>query len=489
MFFRSLVRPLCAVFAVLLATAVLGGEEQNGWPLVVRQTTPEGATRSVQYLGPLFFADEGTDRQVQGFRPFWLETQSAGQKTATLLYPLFNWQKEAGYSKFSFLRLINDRRQSESGQAPVHGFDVWPFYFSKETGDPATTYHALFPVAGTIKQRFGQDELSWYAFPLYLHTEKAGRAVTAAPWPFLRFISGNGHHGFEFWPLFGRRGKAGDYDEQFYLWPLFYKSARDLSAPEPTVKLGALPFYTRETAPGYVSETYAWPFFGYTHRTAPYRYDERRYLWPFLVQGRGDRHRTNRWAPLYTHSTVNGYDKTWLLWPLYRHAVWREAGLAQEKDQLLFFLYWSQTQRSLTNPAAAPAQKTHFWPLFSYWDNGAGRRQLQMLSPLEVFFQADDSIRQLYSPLFALYRYDRQDASTSRHSLLWNAVTWRHTAGAQEFHLGPLLSVQADTARQRIALGNGLLGLTRRPGERAWRLFLFDFSRKPASLGTRVSPP
>ena len=35
----------------------------------------------------------------------------------------------------------------------MHGVDVWPFYFSKETGDPATTYHALLPVAGTIKQQ------------------------------------------------------------------------------------------------------------------------------------------------------------------------------------------------------------------------------------------------------------------------------------------------------------------------------------------------
>ena len=48
-----------------------------------------------------------------------------------------------------------------------------------------------------------------------------------------------------------------------------------------------LPFFSRSTGPGYVNETFVWPLFGYTERTAPVRYSEQRFLWPFLVQGRG----------------------------------------------------------------------------------------------------------------------------------------------------------------------------------------------------------
>jgi len=192
---------------------------------------------------------------------------------------------------------------------------------------------------------------------------------------------------------------------------------------------------------------------------------------------------------VYTHSIIKGYDKTWVLWPLFRHAEWQEAGIAQEKDQFLIFLFWSQTQRSLTNPAAAPANKTHLWPLFSSWDNGAGRRQVQVLSPLEIFFPTNDVVRQLYTPLFALYRYDRSDPAAYRHSLLWNAVTYRRSATGKEFHLGPLFSVQSGVETQRIALGNGLIGLTRRPGERVWRPFLFDFSRKTNNKSAGAPPP
>ena len=71
-----------------------------------------------------------------------------------------------------------------------------------------------------------------------------------------------------------------------------------------------------------------------------------------------------------------------MLWPLWRSARWEDPGIAQKRDQLLFFVWWSLEQRSLTNPDAAPASKRHLWPLLSTWDNGAGRRQI--LTRLEL---------------------------------------------------------------------------------------------------------
>jgi hypothetical protein len=236
-----------------------------------------------------------------------------------------------------------------------------------------------------------------------------------------------------------------------------------------------LPFYARETAPGYISKTYAWPFFGYTHRTEPYRYDEQRYLWPFLVQGRGEQHYVNRWGPFYTHSVIKGYDKTWVGWPLYRHARWEEDGLAQEKNQFLMFVYWSLTQRSLTNPAAAPAHKTHLWPLLSSWDNGAGRKQLQLLSPLEVFFQSNEPIRQIYSPLFALYRSDQRAPGDVRNSFLFSLVSWRQAPTVKEFHLGPLFSRHATPEHSRITIGCGLLAWQRSSAQGPWKFSVWDF--------------
>lgn len=477
------------VWLALMAalTAPLHSAELNGWPFWVGQQDRQGRVGTWQAAGPLFFGKSGPQgRETSGLRPIFMQTQAEGRQTKHLFYPLFTWQNEAGFSTFSFFQLVNNRRVTEADGSETHGFDVWPFYFSRETGDPETSYRALFPIAGAIKHRFGNDRMEWLAFPLYYRTEKAGRRTTNAPWPFLRFIDGAGHQGFEFWPLFGQRGKAGDYHKQFYLWPLFYKNSARLSEPQPDIQIGALPFYTRESGPGYISENYAWPFFGYTHRTVPDKYDEKRYFWPLLVQGRGDQRFVNRWAPFYTHSVIKGTAKTWHMWPLVRNERWNDEALAHAKSQFLFFLYWSHTQRSLTNPAAAPASKTHLWPLLSAWDNGAGHRQLQILSPFEVFFQTNQPVRDLYTPLFALYRYDRRGPAETHWSLLWNAVSWHREPERQEFHFGPLLNVRRNGEQRRVAFGAGLLGWRRESATANWRFFLFDFPKIPATNAAPV---
>jgi hypothetical protein len=478
MFSRLRVR---LIFAALITATPLFGEERNIWPFAVQQIKPDQTVESAEYVGPLFFEKSRTDgAHFKGFRPLYLQIQEGNRETTAFLYPFFTWQKEADYRYFTFFELINFRRQTDSDQQTIRNFDVWPFYFSRDSGDPESSYRAVFPLGGTIKNRFGKDRIHFVLFPLYANVEKSGAHTTHAPWPFLRFIDGAGEHGFEFWPLFGHHGRQNDYDSRFYLWPLIYKSSKNLSEPQPDVKLGVLPFYSRDTSPGYINENYLWPFFGTTHRTMPVKYDERRYFWPFLVQGRGDVTNINRWAPFYTHSINKGMDKTWIAWPVFRHSEWEDNGIKQDKDQVLFFLYWSLTQHSLSNPNAASAHKTHLWPLVSSWDNGAGRRQLQVLSPFEVFFPTNEPVRQLYTPLFALYRYEQRAPQDTRHSVLFSLFSWKKSPVEKEFHFGPLFSKRSVAGYSRFSLGLGLLSWQRTPDSNGWKFALFDFRRQNA---------
>ena len=481
--------PAWLIPAILLF-APLRGEEQNAWPLAVVQKLPDGAVTSAEYIGPLFFDYRGPGEPHEtGFRPFYLRSQTDGVENNYLLYPFFKWRKESGYSSFSFFQLANESREHAAGQPTIYAFDVWPFYFSRDTGQPETSYKALFPIAGTIKQRLGYDRIHFVLFPLYGDFEQKGSHTIHAPWPFLRFIHGAGDHGFQFWPLFGHRGRPGDYSSEFYLWPLIYKSTKNLSEPQPDIKWGVLPFYARATAPGRIDETYLWPFFGYSHQTSPVKYDSRRYFWPFLVQGRGDVRYINRWAPVYTHSVIKGYDKTWIAWPLFRHATWQDGGIAQEQNQVLFFLYWSLTQRSTTNPSAPPAHKTHLWPLFSSWNNGAGLRQLQVLSPFEVIFPGNEPIRLLYTPLFAIYRFDQRAPDDTRHSVLFSLLSWKNSPSEKEFHLGPLLSRRSSADYSRIALGLGLFSWRRGPESPRWKFSMFDFHSHSAPAVSAAPSP
>jgi len=473
-------------------------DERNYWPLSVEQTipgtSPAGRGQSWQAAGPLFFGRTAADgNHSGGFRPFFVQATDAADRTTEtdFLYPLLTRRTDETGSRWSLLELVNSSGPTAAAPAGEreHRLDVWPIYFSRNTGDPATSYHALFPIQGAVINRFGDDRISWTLFPLYGRFERHGVTTTTVPWPIVKILQGDGNHGFTVWPLLGWRAKADAYREQYYLWPLIYKNEAKLWQPKPDVNLGVLPFYARDESAESLSETYVWPFFGYTHRTAPYRYDETRWFWPLFVQGRGDDRQLNRWAPFYTHSNLKGDDKRWLFWPLYRREQWTDDGLAQSKTQFLYFLYWSLREHSARNPALPSAQKTHVWPLFSYWDDGASHRQFQLLSPLEVFFQDNEPVRRSYSPLFAVYRYERFAPDDTQTSLLWNAVTWRRSPVRREFHLGPLLGVDTGFGHRRIALLSGLIGMQRDDARGNWRLFLFKFSAKRDQAAPAVATP
>lgn len=488
-FFALLAAGLAAGLAVAAAPDARE-QERNLWPIRVAQTDEAGLVVSWQAAGPLIFRKPATDgRTVRGFRPFFAEWRTASAQTSELnvLYPLFTYRTDGETYRWSVLQLINrsgDRSERAHTRPPslaYETFDVWPFWFSRDTGSADSSYRALFPIAGTIKARFGYDELNWILFPFYGRAEKRDAVTYATPWPFIRTTRGS-ERGFAFWPLFGWDHKPGSFDRSFYLWPLGWNNTVQPGpeAPAGTVprrEVGFLPFYARETATGFINESYLWPFFGYTDRTQPVRYHETRYFWPFLVRGRGDDREVDRFGPFFTHSVRKGTDKTWVMWPVYREKRWSEAGVAQTQRQVLYFLYWSLEQRSLTNPAAAPAEKSHLWPLYSRWDNGAGRRQFQFPSPLEVFFPDNERIRQSWSPLFSLFRHDRRAPDFVRDEALWGLLSWTRRPGGREFHLGPLVSVSSTPGQKRFALGNGLVGL-RRTASSGWRFFWFDFPPK-----------
>lgn len=484
------------VAAAWLAAARAGAEESNFWPALVSQTDAAGTVQSWTAAGPLIFSEPvPSGGRVAGFRPFYVRrTNPNGELVeTTVLYPIFYYRTYGDTYEWSVFKLINRYGRRAGGPATTeeesHTFDIWPFYFSRRTGDPATSTYAVFPIAGTIQGHLLYERLSWVLFPLYVRSENRGAVTTSTPWPFVRVTRGSST-GFALWPLFGSMDHPGVYHRTFFLWPLGWNNTiqpgPDAAAgTPPTRQLGILPFYTRERGPDLVTENYLWPFFGYSDRTAPTHYHETRYFWPFLVQGRGDDHYTNRWGPFYTHSVIKGMEKTWEPWPLVRRARWTDGGILQDKTQVGFFLYYKLEQHSATNPAAAPAKKMHLWPLLSLWDNGAGRRQLQVLSPLEVFFTQNEEVRESWTPFFAIWRYDQKAPGDMRASLLWNAVTWEKRPAEQRFsfHLGPLLGIENGPDGRRVSVGSGLLGWQRDP-DGAGHMFWLVFRRNSNTTNT-----
>lgn len=484
----------------VLGAGLPGAErERNFWPFHVQQLDAGGDVQAWNAAGPLVFSRRTAEGPtVQGVRPFWIQTtgEDGEPRTALGLYPLFTWTGDEETFRWNVFQLVRHHGRRAGAPPAVTGygeeaFEVWPFWWSRETGDPDTSYHALLPVAGTLRRRLGFEQVSWAPFPFYVRTTVRGATTTHTPWPFVRVTRGAAR-GFGVWPLFGRQERPGVSRDAFFLWPLGYDRRTDPppDAPSdtpPTRDFGALPFYTRSSGPGYRSENYLWPFFGYTERTAPVPYQETRYFWPFLVQGRGEDRHVNRWGPFYTHSVRNGYDKTWIAWPLYRRVEHVDEELTQTKQQVGIFLYWSLAQRRTGHPEIAAASVRHLWPVFSAWDNGAGHRQFQFPSPLEVFFPGNERMRHAWTPLFSLYRQESRAPGHFRASLLWNGVTWERDVQAdrKEFHLGPLLTYARDAQGMRFEFARGLFGTTRDDRGRGWRLFWFNLPGTRAARSHR----
>ena len=496
-----MIAPRIATLMGLLALA--GGAradtEINLWPGPVSRLDASGNEVSRETLGPLFFSKPLADGGVSsGFRPFVVQhTSAAGQLvTRQVLYPLYFYRGYGDASTWSLFELVNKTSRAPGAVEPMdEDFAVWPFYFTRKSASGEGDYQAVFPIRGTLVNFMGYDRLAWTLFPLYVESERHGAMTTYAPWPFYRRYSGT-QSGFGLWPLYGATQGPGASTHTFALWPVYWDNtvAPKDDAPAgtpPQRQFGIFPLYTRDSGPGSISENYLWPFFGYSDRTVPDRYHETRYLWPIFVQGEGDGRLLNRWGPFYTHSwSAKGSDRVWIGWPLWNEETWQSDGVSQDYQRLFYFVYWSLKQRSLANPSAAPAVKTHVWPIVSRWDNGRGHVQVQVPSPLEVFFPHNDMVRETWTPLFAAFRYEATSAAESRTSLLWNALTWyrNDVERTREFHLGPLFSSSTRGESVRYRFAQGLFTLSRDGASAPWKALWLDFSAKPAKTSPSSEP-
>ncbi len=461
-------RGILSALAVLLGLfplTFLHGAESNFWPLRVRtEGSPQGRPDHTGSLGPFLSLTERDATRIFSFRPFWtsFHNRETGSRSAHLLYPLVNWMDNGDFSSGHVLNLLQYRHNRLADETFLRAF---PILFSLQTPRSEDSYFALWPIGGTLKNRLWRDQISFIAWPLFVRTLKGDEVRTHVPYPFVQHLGGPHSQGFGIWPVYGHFERENDYAHTWAAWPFFYHYRDKLDEAVPYERFGILPFYTRETGAGLRSETFIWPFFGYTHESDPRpAYRERRYFWPFLVQGRGEERRVNRWMPFYTHETEPGYSKRWFAWPLLELETFKEPGLIRERTSLLYFLYRDERQRF----AGTEARLNFLWPFYGYWNDGYERRQLQVLDPLSLFFPFNRKVRENWTPLFALYRLDER-AGNTRHSLFWDLIVWeREPEGLKALYAGPLFEWVESSHWSFL---KGLVSSQVEDGERTFNLF------------------
>lgn len=456
------------VFKLSLITLFLQGiivaEWENYWPLWVLEKPDCGPVICKEnILGPIFEQKYTEDVYYNAVRPLALHKKDfkCNEEYNYFLYPLFSHHKFDGGWSWNVLNAWMASKTCEEER-----LTLFPFFFFKKTDNPCTSYSGFFPVVGTVHNVLGKDAISWLAFPLYLRTQRQSTVRHALPWPFIRLQTGPDSGGSAIWPIIGFFWKEGCYKQSYLLWPLIYERYDNLNAPVPDVRRGFLPFFAYENSAKRFAVSVLWPFFSHIEMRNR-NYVEDQFLWPLIVQGRGENEYVNRFAPFYSHSIRRGHDKKWFMWPLLKLQNREESGLCISQQQFLYFLFWRQSQQSIENPCCPKAEKVHVWPLFSYWDNGAGRKQLQFISPLEVFFPTNDAVRNLYSPLFSIVRFEQREPGHARGSLLFDLIAIETTPSSMRFSIGPLFDIESNPCKSQIMLLKGLLGFKNENGKKS----------------------
>ena len=140
---------------------------------------------------------------------------------------------------------------------------------------------------------------------------------------------------------------------------------------------------------------------------------------------RGEGKTTSRVWPFFSQAHSATLESDFYLWPIYKYNRVHSDPLDSHHTRICFFLYSDLTEKNTETEAAR--RKVDFWPFYLYRRDFNGNSRLQVLALLEPFLPASKSIERDYSPLWSVWRSEKNPrAGAASQSLLWNL--YRHDA-------------------------------------------------------------
>jgi len=442
------------------------------WPLVDYRASEANGYSSLSLLGPLFKQTQAPKASLLSLRPFFSHLQQDGYDYREVLYPLFRQEGAEDRGNFSLLGLFTgDYGEQTEGAENEHM--LFPFFFWRDNDRP-DDYFAFFPFWGTILDKYGRDSIRFRLFPLYSRTQKKETVTTNILWPFFASVEGPEESGFKAWPLYGASRKQGHYRKLFVLWPLYFNYDLAIGSENPETYRALYPFYVSRQSPVLSSRTWFWPFFSRTQDREK-DYDQWFYPWPLWGHATGTYKQGIRVLPFYSKERTGGVEKTWLLWPFFRHERSEIDQLSQEHFRVLFFLY-SDLRESSIGGKGYEKRRVSLWPLATY-RRLDGVSRLSLFSLLEPFFPENEKIERNWSPLWSIYRHAWDTQGNEATSLLWN-LYWKERRGDKlAFELFPLLNARTGPGEgTRIDILKGLLRYSSNAQGRSLRLFFLPWN-------------
>jgi hypothetical protein len=400
---------------------------------------------SLNIGGPVFKYERKGSEYERALRPLfhYSTDQQRDASQLDILFPLFTYRddKDVISSRFLFLLHFYSHQANNFSQ---RDFSLFPLIFYKKKLNQPTQY-ALFPVVGNYFNKFNRDELSYFLFPLYVHSKRKGTYVDNYLWPFFARISGDApdESGFKIWPLYGHSKKPGVYRKSMFAWPFWISQDLRLDTSDPLTTRYSFPFYLYSEAPSKSLRNIIWPFFSYVDDRKN-NYTEWNFPWPLFSFTKGKQRHGYKALPLISDMTTGSKRTRNYLWPLYRIEEKQFSTLSQTRSRVLFFLFTNLVEREKESERLE-LHRTLFWPLFGY-RHEEGVSHFYTLALLEPIFQYSDGITRNWSPLWRIYQQKWDDQGNSVSSALWNIFWHERSQKGLAWELFPFLSYRHEPA-------------------------------------------
>jgi len=433
--------------------------------------------RRLEVAGPLFSTQEADERHEWALSPImsYYVDEGIDARRFDFLYPVMTYRRVGEEYRWQFFQVFNTTGSQNQEETNPKRFSIYPFYLQQRSTDTNLNYTSVFPIYGKVRNRLRRDEVEFVLFPAYLKSRKADVETWNYLFPLFHLRKGDHLKGWQLWPVWGQERKGttqrtntleevqvvGGHDRWFAAWPLVLHQHSGIGTTQEVKFDAVLPLISRQRSAGRDSTTILWPLFTVTEDRAK-GYREWDMPWPFVVFARGEGKQANRIWPLFSRVENTNLQSGFVLWPAYKFNGYRTVSVERDRHRVGFFLFSRKNERQLES--GARRQRTDFWPLVSVGTDFDGSRRVQFLSVLEPIWPDNPSIRRNYSPLWSVWRYEK-NAKTGRasHSLLWNLFRWER---------GP-----------ELKKGSFLFGLFQRettPEGKRWRFFHISKGRKEA---------
>ena len=413
-----------------------------------------------EIAGPIYYREQIGTKRTWAFPPFVSRTDDPDLEytEVDVLYPLLTYDRFGKESRVQLLQMLSLSDSGEQDDSVRQKFSIFPFYFQQRSTNSTKNYTALFPFYGTLKNRMLRDEIRFVMFPAYGMSRKRDVVTRNYLYPFFHLREGNHLKGWQLWPLVGREVKAphsitNAYDlrvdvpghqQDFALWPFLFRNQLNIGTTNEVRETAVLPLVSMSRSPARDSSVYLWPFLKVTNDKAN-RYREWGFPWPLWTVARGEGKHMNRFWPFFSRARKGDQQSEFYLWPLWKEKRAQAEPLDRRRSRVLFFLYSDLVERNTVTGEAM--HRRDLWPLFTYRKHLDGRERLQVLSLLAPLLPNNKSVERNHSPLWALWRTEKNPATAARSdSLLWNLWRREITPGKRKnsYFFGLLHSTKTD---------------------------------------------